>query len=146
MKGQISTELLVIVALIMVVFIPLLTLVYLKINEANAQMASYESELAVFRLAYLANSVGSMGTDTRVYTDVYIPENMEEFYIESSGGGGELVMVMDAPEGRVEVVEVITHSVGNTRLLNEGTYGWQRFEVESSYTPDGRAEVSISPS
>ena len=58
MKGQVSTELLVVVALVLLIFIPLLVLVYTKANEANQQIASYQAELSVSRIASLANSVG----------------------------------------------------------------------------------------
>ncbi len=143
MKGQISTELLVIVALIMLVFIPLLTMIYFKVNEANSQMESYESELAVVRLAYIANSVGSLGTDTTIYTDVYIPRNMQKMHVNSSGEGGELIMKLSTPDGVVEVVEVITHNVENNDLLDEGEYGWVRFRVESEHVSSGKAQVTI---
>jgi hypothetical protein len=56
MKGQVSTELLVIVALVLLIFIPLLVLVYMKANEASQQIGSYQAELAISRVASLANS------------------------------------------------------------------------------------------
>ena len=64
MKGQLSIELIVIIGLVLVIFIPLLVMVYYKSNEANEEIALHQAELSVFRLAYLANSVGSLGTNT----------------------------------------------------------------------------------
>ena len=72
-------------AMVLLIFIPLLVLVYFKANEANQQIASYQAELAVFRIAYLANSVGSLGTNTTVTTDIYIPQNIISFTTNSSG-------------------------------------------------------------
>ncbi|MBI5046770.1 hypothetical protein HZC07_03490 [Candidatus Micrarchaeota archaeon] len=143
-KGQVSTELLIIVGLVLLVFIPLLVLVYFKANEANQQIASYQAELAVFRIAYLANSVGSLGTNTTVFTDVYIPKNAKSFTTQSIGKGGEIDMVVDTPQGPSEVVEVVGYPIVNQGPIvtpsPEG--GWSRIKISSEYT-GGQAKVRI---
>ncbi|HID72321.1 TPA: hypothetical protein EYP38_00130 [Candidatus Micrarchaeota archaeon] len=143
MKGQVSTELMVIVALILLVFIPLLALVYFKANDASSQIASYEAELTVFRLAYLTNAVGSLGTNTTVYTDTYIPSNMEALTTNSVGRGGEIVMRLDTPEGEMEIVEIVQHRIVSDTLMSEPEYGWTRFRITSEYS-GGVAHVEIT--
>ncbi len=143
MRGQVSTELLIIVALILLVFIPLLVMVYFKSTEANEQIASYEAELAVFRLAYLANSVGSLGTNTTVYTDVYLPRNMESLEAWSVGQGGEIILRLETQEGPMEIVEVVYHSIGDEGVLVEKpSFGWTRLQITSVYE-SGEAEIFI---
>lgn len=147
MRGQVSTELLIIVGLILLVFIPLLALVYFKANEANQQMAAYEAEMAVFRLAYLANSAGSLGTDTVIYTDVYIPKGSANLTASGVGRGGEVVMVLHTDQGDVEIVEVVRHRIGSPAappIQAEPSFGWTRVEISSDYDPaTGEASVYI---
>ncbi len=144
MKGQVSTELLVIVALVLLVFIPLLVLVYFKANEANQQISSYQAELAVFRLASLANSVGSLGTDTTVYTNIYIPDGTIELRTETHGQGGEIILVVSTPEGPTDIVEVVKYPIENPDTLADETNagGWMKVEIISKYSADG-ATVQI---
>lgn len=144
MKGQVSTELLVIVALVLLVFIPLLVLVYFKASEANQQIASYQAELAVFRVASLANSVGSLGTNTSVSTDVFIPPNTESLIVSRSGRGGEITLTISSPQGSTEIVEIIKYPVkGTVELADETTAGtWTRLKITSEYVGN-EATISI---
>jgi type II secretory pathway pseudopilin PulG len=135
MKGQVSTELLVIVALVLLIFIPLLVLVYLKTAEANQQIASYQAELTVTRLASLANSVGSLGTNTSVVTDVYIPANTEYLATNQSGRGGEIVLKINTPQGTQEPSDILKYPVSNPGIVVEatGTGGWVKIRITSVY-------------
>ena len=145
MKGQVSTELLVIVGLILLIFIPVLVMVYLKANDANQQIASYQAELAVFRLAYLANSVGSLGTSSSTYADVYIPKNVESFNLASEGGGGSIIMTVKTPEGVSEIAEIIHYPVKAGSLGGpENAGGWVKLKVSANYT-SGKPEIQIEP-
>jgi len=144
MKGQVSTELLVIVGLVLLIFIPLLVLVYFKASEANDQIASYQAELAVFRIAYLASSVGSLGTNTSVYTDVYIPKNIVELKTQSTAQGGEIIMKVDTAQGPSEIVEIVRYPItGSGSLADKSLAGtWIRLKVTSEYR-GGQAYIRI---
>ena len=107
MKGQVSTELLIIVALVLLIFIPLLVLVYTKANDTNQQIASYQAELSVSRVASLANSVGSLGTNTSVTTDVFIPPNTVLFNTSNVGGGAEIVLTLETAQGPTDITSII---------------------------------------
>jgi len=145
-KGQVSTELLLIVGIVLLIFIPLLTLVYFKASEANEQVAVYQAEMVVFRLAHLSNSVGSLGTDTKVYTDLYIPQNTISLESSAVGGGGEITLRLATPEGESEIVEIVRFPISDPQVLAEGPgYGWKRFEITSTYNESGGGTVSITP-
>jgi len=135
MKGQVSTELLVIVALVLLIFIPLLVLVYLKTAEANQQIASYQAELTVTRLASLANSVGSLGTNTSIVTDVYIPANTEYLATNASGRGAEISLKITTPQGTQEPSDILKYPVSNPGVVVEptGTGGWVKIRISSVY-------------
>jgi type II secretory pathway pseudopilin PulG len=135
MKGQISTELMVIVALVLLIFIPLLVMVYFKANEANQQIGSYQAELAVFRIAYLANSVGSLGTNTSITTDIQVPKNVKYFGTNNSGMGGEITMQVETAEGTNDLSTPIKYPVINPGMLADQTNagGWMRVRITSEY-------------
>lgn len=144
-KGQVSTELLVIVGLVLLVFIPLLVLVYFKATEASDQIATYQAELLVFRLAYLSNSVGSLGTDTTVYTDLYIPQNIILLETSTIGNGGEITLRLATPNGESEIVEIVKYPISNEGTLAEGpAYGWARFKISSTFDEEGRGTIEIT--
>ena len=136
MKGQVSTELLIIVGLVLLIFIPLITLVYLKANEANAQIAAYQAELSVSRIASLANSVGSLGTDTSVTTDVFIPPNVIEMRTENLGGGAELSLTMEGPQGpTTPIVQIIRYPIKDAGTIVDASNagGWTRIRITSEF-------------
>jgi len=146
MKGQVSTELLVIVALVLLIFIPLLVLVYVKASEANQQIASYQAELAVTRVASLANSVGSLGTDTSVVTDIYIPPNTISLGTTQSGRGGEIVLRMETPEGPKDSAEIIKYPLANPNpsLADSSVAGgWMKLRISSEYSAGNEAHIRI---
>ncbi len=144
MKGQVSTELLVIVALVLLLFIPLLVLVYFKANEANQQIGTYQAELAVSRMASLANSVGSLGTNTSVVTDIYIPPNTLSFSIKESGSaGGEAVLQISTPQGKSEVVDLIRYPLSNPGDIPVTPGTWMRVNISSEYSNADQAHIKI---
>ena len=147
MKGQVSTELLIIVALVLLIFIPLLVLVYLKAGEANQEIASYKAELAVTRIASLANSVGSLGTNSSVDTDVLIPANIVFLNVNESGHGGVVTMRLRTAEGYKDVPDVIKYpidtSVTGTLADESNAGGWMKLRISSVYK-DNEAHVRIT--
>ena len=145
-KGQVSTELLIIVGLVLLVFIPLLVLVYFKATEAGEELAAYQAELLVFRLAYLSNSVGSLGTDTSISTDLYIPRNIVYLKTRKINKGGEVMLKLVTADGESEIVEVVKYPFAEdeTELATGPAYGWARFKVESTYDDEGKCTIEIT--
>ena len=134
MKGQLSIELIVIIGLVLVVFIPLLVMVYYKSNEANEEIALHQAELAVFRLAYLANSVGSLGTNTTLYADVYVPKNVGSIKITRVGSGGEITFVMNNANSKTnEISSIIKYKIDKDQTITPNAGGWMRFQIGSDW-------------
>ncbi len=144
MKGQVSTELLVVVALVLLIFIPLLVMVYMKANEATQQIGSYQAELAVSRVVSLANSVGSLGTNTSVTTDVYLPPDTLSFETRQAGAGSEVILSVKTPQGVSETADIRKYplrSYGN--ITNDFVAGGLTKIQISSYYSGGQAQVDI---
>jgi len=133
MKGQVSIELLIIVGVVLLIFIPILVLVYIKTNEANALISSYQAELAVVRLAYLANSVGALGSNTSILAEVFIPPGVRGMETKRVHGGGEIIMNITTPEGESEIVEITKYPIANPQSFPSSS-GWARFNITSNYS------------
>ena len=142
MKGQVSTELLIIVAVVLLIFIPLLVLVYFKSAEATEQMNNYQAELTVFRLAYMANSVGNLGEGAKVYSDVFIPPNAKTLKIRSVERGGEIVMTLRTNHGDSEVLQIVKPMIAENKTYNL-RQGWVRFEIVHKKLTNGESAVVI---
>jgi len=145
MKGQVSTELLVVVALVLLIFIPLLVMVYVKANEADQQIGAYQAELTVTRLASLANSVGSLGTNTSVTTDVYIPPNTVSFMTEPAGIGSEIVLTLSTPQGNTDTTDIVQYPMKSYGSIPGQIVpgGYIKVRISSYLGPDGNAEIEI---
>ncbi len=145
MKGQVSTELLVVVALVLLIFIPLLVMVYVKANEADQQIGAYQAELTVTRLASLANSVGSLGTNTSVTTDVYIPPNTVSFMTEKAGIGSEIVLTLSTPQGNTDTTDIVQYPMRSYGQIPGQIVPGGYIKVKISSIPDsnGNAEIEI---
>ena len=148
-KGQVSTEMIVVVGLVLLIFIPLITLVYFKSVESNNKLYSYQAQLAVSRLSNLANSVGSLGTETAVYTDVYLPRGTISLETKKSGNGGEIVLVVNGPDGKSELVGVVSNKISSDKkIIEEDEQGsqegrWVRLKITSQKEAGGDVTVSI---
>lgn len=144
MKGQVSTELLVIIGLVLLLFIPLLVLVYFKANESNQQVSAYQAQLATSRLAYLANSVGSLGSNTTVRTEVFIPKDTVSMELKNSGNGAEVILSLEDNYGKNDVVEIIRYPIKNPKQLAASTSsgGWMRVKISADYS-GGKGVVDI---
>jgi hypothetical protein len=144
MKGQVSTELLVVVALVLLIFIPLLVMVYMKANEATQQIGSYQAELAVSRVVSLANSVGSLGTNTTVTTDVYLPPDTISFETMQAGGGSEIVLKTRTPQGITETADVVRYPLTSYGNITTDFVPGGLIKIQiSSYYVNGQARVRI---
>jgi hypothetical protein len=144
MKGQVSTELLVIIALVLLIFIPLLVLVYMKANDANQQIGSYQAELAVSRISSLSNSVGSLGTNTSVTTDVFLPPNTVSLETKQAGQGSEIILKVRTPQGDTEVSDIVKYPLKSYGPLSGSisSGAWVKIRISSEYNA-GAATVNI---
>jgi uncharacterized protein (UPF0333 family) len=77
MRGQVSNELLVVVGFILLLFIPLMFVMYLKLGDVNNDLSLLQMHFSAARIAYLINAIGYMGEGSSMITEVYVPENIK---------------------------------------------------------------------
>jgi len=78
MRGQVSNELLVVVGFILLLFIPLMFVMYLKLGDANTDLSLLQMHFSAARVAYLVNAIGYMGDGSAIITEIYVPENIKQ--------------------------------------------------------------------
>ncbi len=86
MKGQVSNELLVVVGFMLLIMIPLLYIMFFKMDAIRADLSMLQVHFSVARIAFLVNAVGYMGDGSAMITEIYVPETVESVTI---GGASE---------------------------------------------------------
>ncbi len=115
-KGQVSTELIVIIAAIMVIFIPLLITVYIKAGGTEEDISMLQAQLASTRIANMINSIGKLGEGSSIILEVYLPKNTEKISFSSLGHGSEVTITVRTDEGVVDLSETAKF---NVEVLNQ---------------------------
>ncbi|MDD2655249.1 MAG: hypothetical protein PHQ80_01110 [Candidatus ainarchaeum sp.] len=123
MKGQVSNELLIVVGFILLLFIPLMSVMYLKLGDANADLSVLQAHFSAARVAYLINAIGYMGEGSSIITEVYVPNNVKRVSIE----GHEVVFTAGLPSGDSDVVQPTDFRISDGRTITSP--GRYRLEI-----------------
>lgn len=129
-KGQVSSELLVVIAFVLLLFIPLLFTAYLRSIEANEQLATLQATILSSRLAFLVNSIGYMGGNSSIITEVYLPPNAV-----LNTTGKEIILKVRTQSGTSDIVQVTKFPINKIELTQSGIY---MIEISAQ---DGRVQL-----
>lgn len=124
----------------MILFVPLLITIHIKTTEANDYITELQSQLVAIRLSSLANSIGNMGPDSAIITEVYLPSNLNSLSLNSYESGSEIILNISSNSGSKEIVELIKFPSNQFYLQNPK--GMARFEIKWDET-DGK-KISIN--
>ncbi|MEM4554715.1 MAG: hypothetical protein QXT25_02595 [Candidatus Anstonellaceae archaeon] len=141
-KGQISTETLAIVGVILLLMVPFILYAIGKSNNAKEDFAVQKAEFAAQRLARLVDSIGYLGGSSAIVEQVEVPPYVKSLNI--SGGGHDIVFQMETSSGKKEIVRTTAFNVtaeGLERVKKEGTY---YFEIRALSNFSGGAQVKIT--
>ncbi|MCX8197010.1 MAG: hypothetical protein N3G80_01700 [Candidatus Micrarchaeota archaeon] len=122
-KGQISTEILVLIGILLLLLAPVMIYAFMRSNSAKEEFAIQKAEFAANRLARLADSVGYLGGSTAIVERVEIPAYVKA--VKIAGGGHDIVIEMDSSAGKKEIVQTTVFkikAVGFEKISKEGTY------------------------
>ena len=130
MKGQISSELMVVVGFILLLFIPLMFVLYLKLGDVTTDLSVLQAHFSVIRIASLVNAIGHMGDGSAIITEVYLPPNVQTVTFSSFEGGGEVEAVILVGGKHSEVAQPTSFpiSAGDVTIDKPGRY---RLEIEN---------------
>ena len=91
-KGQVSTELMIIIGFIIIIFIPMVVILYYKSAEISLDMDGLQNKLVASKLAYAANSLGYMGPGSALKIEFFLPLSVNTINFRSAGSGGEVTI------------------------------------------------------
>jgi len=122
-RGQLSTELLIIIGLMLLLLVPLLYYAYNRANIAKEDIGIQKAEFAAERLARLADSVGYLGGASMIIDEIEIPPGVKSVSI--SGNKHDIVFEMDTSTGTKQIVKSSAFSIrdaGVGTIKREGSY------------------------
>ncbi|HLD59610.1 MAG TPA: hypothetical protein VI912_01345 [Candidatus Bilamarchaeaceae archaeon] len=131
-KGQVSTELIVIIAAIMVIFIPLMVTVYLKASGTEETVSTLQAQLAATRIANMINTIGNLGDNSSSTLEIYLPKNTEKIEFNSYGEGSEITITLTTNEGPIELSESAKFKILLESSFDQVKGGKIRIELRSS--------------
>jgi hypothetical protein len=137
-RGQVSTELLVIVGFMLLFLIPLLIYAYGKANSAADDIAAQKAEAAAHRLASLSDSIGYLGGEAAIVEEIAMPPNMRGITLN----GHDIVILVDSSSGPRQIVKTSAFSLASRGLENITGAGTYFFQV-SAMPPGSNAQVMI---
>ncbi|MFH2106433.1 MAG: hypothetical protein ABII22_04180 [Candidatus Micrarchaeota archaeon] len=110
-KGQVSTELIIIIAAIMVIFIPIIVTVYMKASDTEETLLANQAQLAASRIANMVNSVGNLGEGSSADLEIYLPKNAESITFINIGKGSEITIKLMTREGESDISETAKYPI-----------------------------------
>lgn len=139
-RGQMATEVLVIVGMMLLLLLPLLFYSYGRANVAREDIAVQKAEFAAQRLASAADSVGYLGGAAGLVEEIEIPSNVKSLKIE----GHDIVFDIDSATGKKQIVKstafLIDSRIGT--ISRAGTYFFEITALSENISK-GAAQVKI---
>lgn len=127
-KGQVSNELLVVVGFILLILIPLLYIMYFKMDAIRTDLALLQVHFSVARIAFLVNAIGYMGDGSAMIAEVYVPDSVGEVAI----GGNEIVfhMLFEGQPNEVVQPTVFPMEIEGDPAFMQADSGSGRYRLE----------------
>ena len=142
-RGQISTEILILIGLMLALLVPLIIYAYGRASTAQDDFATQKAEFAAQRLADLADSVGYLGGNASIVDQVDVPTGVKSVSIDTSGH--DIIFDMNSPEGEKEIVKSSAFNITSPnigRLGSGGTY-FVRVRALSNFTGGAQIEMTV---
>ena len=140
-RGQMSTEILILVGMALFLLLPVLLYAYGRANVSGEDLSTQKAEFAAHRLASLADSVGYLGGASAVIDEIEIPPYVNSVTVN----GRDIVIDMDSASGKKQIVAGSAFNLSSSgfeRITKSGTYF---IEVRAlSTTSSGGAQVGLS--
>jgi uncharacterized protein (UPF0333 family) len=121
MRAQVSVEFLLIIAVMMVVLLPVIIYAFSVLNTENQDKINLEkASVALNRIVYTIDSVGSAGTGSAMYTEIFVSR-----IDHVSVNGNELIFNIRTMDGPVEIYKIADYNIvsdSSLENLKNGPY------------------------
>ncbi|MFA6907697.1 MAG: hypothetical protein WC263_02620 [Candidatus Micrarchaeia archaeon] len=142
-RGQMSTEILILVGMALFLLMPVMLYAYGRANVSGEDLSTQKAEFAAHRLASLADSVGYLGGGAKIIDEIEIPP-----YVKSVGvSGRDIVIEMDSAGGKKQIVagsSFVLSQAGFSRITKSGTYFIEVGALSVTRANPGDAQVMLS--
>ncbi|MCX6769681.1 MAG: hypothetical protein NT051_03300 [Candidatus Micrarchaeota archaeon] len=133
-RGQISTEILVVVGIMLTLLLPLILYSYGKVNVAKEDLAVQKAEFAAQRIASISDSVGYLGGAAAIIEEIEIPPGFRNLTIN----GHDIVIELQTSSGRKQIVKSTAFGLkGENSLANITSPGNYFIEARAIDRLDG---------
>ena len=114
MRAQVSVEFLLIIAIMMVVLLPVIIYAFSVLNTENQDKINLEkASVALNRIVYTIDSVGSAGTGSAMYTEIFVSR-----IDHASVNGNELIFNIQTTDGPVELYKIADYNIAKWGKLS----------------------------
>ena len=141
-RGQMSTEILILVGMALFLLMPVLLYAYGRANVSGEDLSTQKAEFAAHRLASLADSVGYLGGAAAVIDEIEMPP-----YVKSiRASGRDIVIDMDSAGGKKQIVAGSAFnltSTGFSRITKSGTYFIEVRALPATGTAGAQVGLSV---
>lgn len=141
--GQASTEVLLLIGLMLALLVPLIIYAYGRAGVAQDSFATQKAEFAAQRLAGLADSVGYLGGNASIVDQVDVPSGVKS--VELKGNGHDIVFRMNSPAGEKDIVKSSAFNITskNIGMLSSGGTYFVRVRALSSFGGGPQIEMTV---
>ncbi len=141
--GQVSTEILVLIGMMLLLLLPLFYYAYSRSNVAREDIAVQKVDFAAQRLKNMADSVGYLGGASALVDEIEIPTNVRTFGVS----GHDIVFEIDSSTGKKQIVKSsafeINASGSLAALAKPGTYFVQVSAVSDYSGNSGQVRMEL---
>jgi len=144
-KGQVSTELLIILGFVVLLMIPLLLLAYSKSSQLMDEMSIAQADIAASRLVHTVEAVGNTGNNASIITEISVPPGVQSFSVV---GNREIVFTVRKGSALTEIVKLSRFNISMSdedqkKLAKGGTYNVEVAAPEG-IAPEPIVNITIS--
>lgn len=142
-RGQVSTELLIIIGILLLLLVPLLYYGYSRAGIAREDIGVQKADFAAERMARLADSVGYLGGASEIVDEVQMPQYLDNVTIGPNGH--DIVISMETASGLKQVVRSSAFNITAVnfgRLAGEGDY-WLDFKALSDTNSSSQVMITV---
>ncbi len=120
-RGQVSTEILIMIGMMLLLLLPLLFYAYGRANATGEDISVQKAEFAAQRLASSADSVGYLGGAAALVEEIELPSNVQNVSV----AGKDVVFDIASSAGKKQIVKSSAFSIkaaGFGKMTKAGTY------------------------
>lgn len=127
-KAQVSVEFLIIIGIVMALLIPVIVYAFSILNAENKDKVDIvKAQTAIDRIAYTIDSVGSAGTGSAMYTEIFVSsvDNV-------SVNGREIIMRVRTVDGPVEIYRITQYNITSDGSLDRIKTGYYKILINAT--------------